>query len=109
MSALLETVRSVPVGLWVGLAGGVVFAVIYSLSTRTAGLSLIERWAALHQYQIVRARRRAFVPLGGQWKDFSFFRVSLRDGAGQLKSCWLRFHDLEDEPKNIEVTWDSKT
>jgi hypothetical protein len=108
MSAL-ETIRSVPWGWWLGLAGGAAFAVIYSLDTRRAGLALIQRWASLHRYQIVRARRRTFVPLGGQWKGISFFRVSVRDGAGELRSCWLRFHDLEDEPKNIEVIWDGPT
>jgi hypothetical protein len=105
----LEMIRSVPWPWWLGLAGAAAFAVIYSLDTRRSGLELIQRWAALHHYQVVRARRRTFVPLGGQWKDISFFRVSVRDGAGELKSCWLRFHDLENEARNIEVTWDAKT
>jgi hypothetical protein len=106
---LLDSIRSFPVWLWVGLAGGIAFAILYSLDTRKSGLALIERWASLHRYQIVRARRRTFVPIGGQWKGISFFRVRLRDAAGELKSCWLRFHDLEDTPEKIEVIWDAKT
>jgi hypothetical protein len=105
----LDIIRSLPVMMWVGVFGGVAFAIIYSLDTRKSGLALIERWASLHRYQIVRARRRTFVPLGRQWKGISFFRVRVRDAAGELKDCWLRFGDLEERPEQIEVEWDAKT
>ena len=106
---VLDTIRSVPVALWVALAGGVAFAVVWSIRTRQAGLILIQRWASLHRYQIVSARRRTFVSLGGQWKGISFFRVRLRDSTGELKDCWVRFRDLEDDPGDIQVAWDAKT
>ena len=105
---MFEILRSVPLGLWLGVAGGIGFAVIYSLSTRRSGLELIQRWAAFHRYQLISARRRTFVPIGGQWKGISFFRVRIRDAAGDTKNCWLRMHDLEDEPEKIEVIWDAK-
>jgi hypothetical protein len=108
MSAL-HTVRSIPLGVWIAVAGAIAFAIVWSLGTRQAGVGLIQRWASLHRYEILRARRRAFVPFGGQWKGISFFRVRLRDGAGSVRSCWLRFDDLEDKPENIQVIWDTKT
>jgi hypothetical protein len=105
----LDTIRSIPVGLWLAFAGGIAFAVVWALGTRQAGLGLIHRWASLHRYEVLRARRRTFVPLGGQWKGISFFRVRLRDSSGEMRLCWLRFGDLEDRPENVEVIWDTKT
>jgi|SRR4051812_34847633 hypothetical protein len=105
----LDAVRSLPLSLWFGVAGAVAFAIVWSLDTRQAGLELIQRWASLHRYEILRARRRTFVPLGGQWKGISFFRVRLRDGTGSVRSCWLRFGDLEDRPENIQAIWDADT
>jgi hypothetical protein len=105
----IETIRSFPLGLWLGLGGAIIFSVIYVFETRRSGLALIERWARLHGYEIVSARRRALAPPGlRQWKGISCFRVSVRDATTKTKSCWLRFHDLEADPKQIEARWDPK-
>jgi hypothetical protein len=105
----LETIRSIPIGVWLGVSGAIIFGIIYVFETRRSGLALIQRWAKLHGYEIISARRRAFAPPGfRQWKGISFFRVSVRDAAIKTKTCWLRFHDLEADPKQIEARWDTK-
>ena len=40
---MLDTIPSIPIGLWLGLGGGLVFALIYISATRKHGLQLIER------------------------------------------------------------------
>ena len=106
--AVLETIRSIPLGLWLGLGGGLAFALIYISATRRHGLQLIERWAELNCFEIVTAKRRTFVPLGGQWKGISFFRVRVRHALEGTKDCWLRFRDWAQDPKEIQVFWDAK-
>jgi hypothetical protein len=106
---VLEMIRSFPLGLWLGIGGAVIFGVIYVFETRRSGLALIHRWAKLHGYEIISARRRAFSPPGfRQWKGISCFRVFVRDAKAKTKSCWLRFHDLEADPKQVEARWDAK-
>ena len=105
---MLETIRSIPFGLWLGLGGGLAFAVIYISATRKHGLQLIERWAKLNRFEIVAAKRRTFVPLGGQWKGISFFHVTVRDAVEGTKDGWLRFRDWAQDPKEIQVVWDPK-
>jgi hypothetical protein len=69
---------------------------------------LIDRWAEANRFEIVTAKRRTFVPLGGQWKGISFFRVRVRDAVEGTKDCWLRFRDWAQDPKEIQVIWDAK-
>jgi hypothetical protein len=106
--AVLETIRALPLGLWLGLGGGVAFALIYISATRRHGLQLIGRWAELNRFEIVTAKRRAFVPFGGQWKGVSCFRVRVRHAIEGTKDCWLRFRDWAQDPNEIEVFWDAK-
>ena len=79
-----------------------------SLVTRRHGLALIQRWSELNRFKLIRAKRRAFVPLGGQWKGISFFRVSVMDTGNTTKHCWLRFRDWAADPKDIQVFWDAQ-
>src|SRR2546423_881832 len=105
----LETIREIPLGLWLAIGGAVVLGIIYVFETRRSGLALIERWAQLHGYQVVSAQRRAISPPGFRvWKGVSCFRVFVRDAAANTKSCWLRFDDLEADPKQIETRWDAQ-
>ena len=106
--AVLETIRSIPLGLWLGLGGGLAFAIIYISATHRHGLQLIERWAEINRFEIVTAKRRTFVPLGGQWKCISFFRVRVRHAIEGTKDCLLRFRDWAQDPKEIQVFWDAK-
>lgn len=105
---LLETIRKFPVGLWLGLGGAIAFSVVYILETRRRGLDLIARWAIANRFELITAKRRAFVPRGGQWKGFSFFRVRVRDAVTGTRDCWLRFRDWAKDPTEIEVFWDAK-
>ena len=105
----LETIREVPVGLWFALGGALAFGIVYVFETRRSGLALIDRWAQLHGYQVVSAQRRAFSPPGfRQWKGIVCFRVFVRDTSAKTKGCWLRFHDLEVDPNQIEARWDAQ-
>lgn len=105
---MLEIIRSIPLGLWLGLGGGLAFAVFYISATRKHGLQLIERWAEFNRFEIVTAKRRAFAPLGGQWRGISFFRVRVHHAVEGTKDCWLRFRDWAQDPKEIQVFWDAK-
>jgi hypothetical protein len=106
----LDAVRSIPLGLWLGVLGGIVFAVFWVHDTRQRGLALIERWAAKHGFSILHAKRRTFVPprLGMQFPYISFFRVTVRDAANATKHCWIRVYDLSRHSKDIEVFWDAE-
>ena len=107
---MLDTIRSIPLGLWLGIVGGISFGIFWIYDTRQHGLALIERWAEQQGFTIVTANRRTFVPprLGIQLPFISFFRVILKDAADTTRECWLRIHDRAPDPKDIDVFWDSK-
>ena len=82
----LETIREVPVGLWFALGGALAFGIVYVFETRRSGLA----------------------PGFRQWKGIVCFRVFVRDTSAKTKGCWLRFHDLEVDPNQIEARWDAQ-
>jgi hypothetical protein len=104
---VLETIRSIPLGLWLGFGGAIAFSLVYILATHRHGLQLIDRWAKVNGFRIITAKRRTLVPLGGQWKGISFFRVKVSDTVEATRDCWLRFRDWANDPREIQVIWDT--
>lgn len=104
----LEFLNQIPIQAWLGIGGGLVFAVGWVLITRHRALALVRRWATLHQFTIIRATRRTIVPFATPTKGH-FFRVQLADSSGGFKHGWLRFRDATAEPAEVEVDLDEKT
>lgn len=94
-----------PNQVWLGVIGGLLFAIVYAIVTRHRALDLVSRWAAIHGFKIVSAKQRTFVPFMTPAKG-QFFRVRLTDSSGSIRQCWLRFHDWTTEPEGIQVDWD---
>lgn len=93
-----------------GVGAGIVLLVVVSLLDRSQALDALRRWAQAEGLVLVSARRRSFVPLRLSGRGSQFFRVTIRDGRGEIRRAWIRCVDFNStEPHNLEVTWDERT
>jgi len=96
------------------LLAGVIFGISYLFRRPAFARLVLQRWASSKQYEIVRFERcfycGQFPPLTTSHKQMVFF-VTIRDGSGRERSCWLRFGSIwsggfnagyKDEP---DIIW----
>jgi hypothetical protein len=104
-------IKAVPDVYWefgLPLLLGVAFVVAYSLVTRKRGLRVVEHWARLHQFTVIRVRRPFIVPLWKTSSSFQWFRIALRDASGAARHCTFRCRDFAASLDSVEVFWDEK-
>ena len=100
------------IGPLAGAIGAVILFTAISIWGRQRGLELLRRWATVHGFVLVSARRRSFVP---HWssesgKGYQFFRVTVRDKEGALRKSWIRCSDFTwHDPNKIDVIWDDES
>ena len=101
-----DLLTQIPLQGWLGVGGGLVSAVVYTLSERQRAYALVRRWAAQQGLTINSVKHRTFVPFFGPPKG-QFFRARVTDAEGRTRQCWLRFHHWAAKPEKIIVDWDA--